>query len=89
MKFGLKIVLINGFYSPNTSNDDHSIDLSASLTNVPFAASFLYKFNPGEAGYPTDSNDKYSEGSYTPVNISTFPSPPSVINPSAYAIVTV
>ena len=90
MKFGLKIVLINTFYSPNTSNvDDHSIDLSASLTNVPFAASFLYKFNPGETGYPTASNDKYSEGSYTPVNITTFPSPPSVINPSTYAIVTV
>lgn len=90
MKFGMKIPLINGFYSPNTSDsDDHVIDLSATLTNVTHAASFLYKFNSGEAGYPTDSNDKYSEGSYTPVNISTFPNPPSVLNSNNYSVVTV
>ena len=86
MKFGLKIPLINGFYMPNlTDSENHIIDLSATLTNVIHAASFLYKMNDGS----TISSNKYSEGEFTPVNIAIFPNPPAVVNPSAYSIVTV
>ena len=92
LRFGLKIPLIDGFYSPNTTDEDHIIDLSATLTSVTYAASFLYKANPGGTGYPTASADKYgpqSNGVYSVENIAAFPSPPAVINPSTYAIITV
>ena len=86
LKLGGKCALTNGFYSPNTSDeDDHKIDLSATLTNV---FSFLYKKNDGT----TASADKWTpagQGQYTPVNISTFSSPPSIVNPSAYTVVTI
>ena len=87
LKHGLKIALTNGYYSPNTSDEDFKLDLSATLTNVTFAASFLYKSNDGS----TASADKWGpqgNGEYTPENASTFPTPPSTINPSGYAVVT-
>lgn len=88
LKVGGKCALINGFYSPNTSDeDDFLIDLSATLTNVTYAFSFLYKLNNGQSA----SADKWTPaglGEYTPVNISTFSSPPSTVNPSGYTVVT-
>ena len=88
LKIGGKIALNNGFYSPNTSNySEHYIDLSAELENVTYAFSFLYKNNDGT----TASADKWQPqglGSYSPLNVGAFPSPPSVVNPSGYAIVS-
>ena len=88
LKVGGKCALNNGFYSPNTSDeDDFLIDLSETLTNVTYSFSFLYKKNDGT----TASADKWTPaglGNYSPVNISTFPTPPSTVNPSGYAVVT-
>lgn len=91
LKFGLKVALSDGFYSPSTSDEDFKIDLSASLTAVTYAASFLYKSNVGDTNYPTQSLDKWGPngfGRYTPLNVSNYPSPPEVTNPSNYTIVT-
>ena len=73
-------------------DEDFKIDLSASLTAVTYAASFLYKANVGDANYPTASLDKWGPngfGRYTPLNVSNYPSPPTVTNPSAYSVVTI
>ena len=91
LKFGLKIALSDGYYSPDTSDEDFKLDLSATLTAVTHAASFLYKANVGDANYPTASLNKWGpqgHGRYTPLNLTTYPDPPTVTNPSGYDVVT-
>ena len=84
LKFGGKIALVNGFYNPDKSNaDDQRIDLSAPLTNVTHAFSFLYKKNDGT----TASADKWAGGDFTPTNIAVHATVPTVINPSAYSVI--
>ena len=88
LRFGMKLALSNGYYSPATSDDDQKIDLSATLVAVTYAASFLYKANDNS----TPSLLKWSpegNGEYTPVNASNYPTPPTVVNPSGYTIVTI
>ena len=90
MKIGGKIALQPTFYSPNQSDDtdDQLIDLSATLTNTTFAFSFLYKALDGS----TPSAFKWlpeGNGVYQPENLALFPSPPSVVNPNGYSVVTV
>jgi hypothetical protein len=72
--------------SPNTFDDENnSISLDGEVVDVAYAASFVYKKNDGS----TASADKWQQGSYTPVNIGTYPTYTgvSVVNPSGYAIV--
>jgi hypothetical protein len=86
LKIGLKIATNNTFMSPNTFDEDnHNISLDGTVTDVAFAASFVYKKNDGS----TTSANKWQEGDYTPVNVGTYPSyvGVSVLNPSNYAIV--
>ena len=86
LKIGLKIATNNTFMSPNTFDEDnHNISLDGTVTDVAYAASFVYKKNDGS----TTSANKWQEGDYTPVNIGTYPSyvGASVVNPNAYAIV--
>ena len=88
----MKLALSDSYYSPATSDDDMKIDLSATLVAVTYAASFLYKANVGDANYPTASLDKWGpngHGKYSPVNASNYPTPPTVTNPSSYAVVTI
>ena len=91
LKFGMKLALSETYYSPATSDDDQKVDLSATLTAVTYAASFLYKANVGDTNYPTPSLDKWGPngfGRYTPENLSNYPAPPTVTNPSSYTVVT-
>jgi hypothetical protein len=86
LKVGLKIATNNSFMSPNTFDDENnSISLDGEVVDVAYAASFVYKKNDGS----TASADKWQQGSYTPVNIGTYPTytGASVVNPSGYAIV--
>ena len=86
LKIGLKIATNNTFYSPNTySEDNHSISLDGTVTDVAYAFSGVYKKNDGS----TTSANKWQEGDYTPVNAGTYPSyvGVSVVNPNNYAIV--
>ena len=87
----MKLALSDGYYSPATSDDDMKIDLSAALSAVTYAVSFLYKANVGDANYPTASLDKWGPngyGRYTPVNLANYPTPPTVTNPDSYSVVT-
>ena len=83
-KVGGKIAHNTTFYAPNNLDEDNfNIDVSATLTNVAHAFSFLYKKNDGT----TASADKWQGGDYTPENIATYPTVPAVTNPTAYSIV--
>ena len=87
LKFGGKIALVSSFYNPNKTSDDQVIDLSATLTNVTHAFSFLYKLNPGDVGYPTASLDKWAGGTFSPENIAVHSTVPDVINPHSYSVI--
>ena len=82
---GLKIAHSNTFYAPNQTDEDFLIDLTEVCSNVYKAVSFLYKKNDGT----TPSLEKWlrDDGDYTPVNISTFPNVPLVVNPHNYPVV--
>ena len=91
LKVGLKIVGNSSYRSPDTESDNYLIDLSEPLSNVTYAASFKYKAEPGTAGYPTASLNKWlpaGQGSYAPDNIDVYDSTPTVINPLNYTIVS-
>jgi hypothetical protein len=86
LKVGLKIATNNTFMSPNIFDQDNfGISLDGSVTDVAYAASFVYKKNDGS----TISVNKWQEGDYTPVNLGTYPTyiDLSVFNPSGFAIV--
>ena len=85
-KVGGKIASNTTFYAVDSFNDDDFlIDVSSTHTNVAHAFSFLYKKNDGT----TPSAEKWwkADGDYTPENILTYPTVPSVVNPSSYSIV--
>ena len=85
LKVGGKIGHNSGMYAPDDENDDFLIDLSSVHTDVAFAFSFIYKKNDGS----TPSLEKWlGNGDYTPENIATYPTVPSVTNPTAYNVVT-
>ena len=83
LKVFLKIAHNAGFYSPDTSDEDHRIEFDATLTDVAFAFSPVYK----KADGTTASENKWQEGDYVPENAAVYPSPPSVVNPSNYSVV--
>ena len=85
IKFGIKFPLTNGFYVPDTTNDDFLIDLTATHTNVTYGMSVLYKKNDGTQ----TSSLKYHPNvgnEYTPVNAVAYPSIP-ITNPANLTIV--
>ena len=85
MKIGLAMANQVGFYSPNTDDDDYLIDLSQTLTNVTYAASFAYK----NAAGTTPFNQKWLPGAeYIPNNNDVYPLAPTVVNPNGYTVVT-
>jgi hypothetical protein len=86
LKVGLKIATNNTFYSPDVFNEDQfGISLDGEVTDVAYAASFVYKKNDGS----TTSVNKWQFGDYSPVNLDTYPmyTGLSVVNPSGFAIV--
>lgn len=85
MKLGLCMAHSAGFYSPNTDDDAFLIDLSRTLTNVTYAASFGYKNVAGT----TPAEETWLPGvAYFPDNSDTYPTAPPVVNPNGYGIVT-
>lgn len=91
LKVGGKCASNSTFYAPNSADeDDFLIDVSSLHTNVTHAFSFKYKAESGDPGYPTASANKWlpaGNGVYRPENISVYPTPPTIINPSNYSLV--
>lgn len=85
LKVGGKVAHNTSYYAPDDENEDFLIDISSVHTDVAFAFSFIYKKNDGT----TPSAQKWlGGGDYTPENIAVYPTVPTVINPSAYNVVT-
>ena len=74
---------LTNFYSPNTADPTHLIDLNSSHTNCEFAYSAVYKRLDGT----TPSLEKWVLGNYSPANIAVYPTIPVVYNPLGLATV--
>ena len=85
MKVGGKIKHNSTYYAPDSQDEDEFlVDVSATLTNVAHAFSFVYEKEDGT----TASANRWQEGDYAPENIATYPTVPAVVNPTAYSIVS-
>ena len=86
---GGKVATMASFYAVNAADEDQTlVDLSATLTNVYKAFSWIYK----KADGTTPSAEKWlrNDATYAPENAATYPSPPgapTVVNPQNYDIV--
>jgi len=83
---GGKVATMASFYAVNAADEDQTlVDLSATLTNVYKAFSWIYK----KADGTTPSAEKWlrNDATYAPENAATYPSPPTVVNPQNYDVV--
>jgi hypothetical protein len=83
VKVVLKIAHNSSFYSPNTHDPSQHIEFDATLADVAYCFSPVYKKGDGS----TADDDKWQEGDYVPINAAQYPSVPAIINPHNYAVV--
>ena len=86
LRVGLKIAHNSSFYTPDSANEDFVVDLTNTITNVLKAVSFKYKKEDGS----TASADKWvsDDADYVPENVAVYPTPPPIVNPQGYAVVS-
>ena len=82
-KFALKTAHNTTFYAMNSYDIRNILSFDAQHTNVLYAYSALYKKNDGT----TTQANKWSQGDFTPENISLHSSPPTLINPHGFNVV--
>ena len=83
MQIGVALAHNSIHYSPDTESDDYLLDLSKTLTNVNYAASFAHNNTAGDLAY----EDKWFAGAeYNPANMSVYGTTPAVVNPNGYAL---